>query len=514
MSNEEQDPTRLLIGKIRECVIDGKWKLLESHWKKDNGGVLRPSSSVWNTFYEIKDENGEIVKNHICCIQCKKVYKYLPANGTSKLLNHQKSCLNKSILKSQSQDGNVANVVVRENRYMDDLLPEDRLILKKACSEFIIRDMRPINALFGNGLHKLLKSYVYICIKYNGLQNSPLDYLPTHHTVANDIRSQHEQVKKNLLLLLNPVFLDSDKAYGGAICLDLWTDNYRKITYMGVAIHFVNSDFELNSRIIANKALDSNKPKTGEYLKEVITSILAVYGMDINSKLITFVTDRGSNVKKALEFNTRLNDAPHFLHNTVGLILKKGRPQEVYMVCKQIVAHVKHAELNYLFAPTLKQSFEIRWNSALEMFISILENWDKLMEVLNERNENNLIGDVQLDEIADLVNLLTPFRNATLHLESRTKVTLHLSVVFYKIIEKHLQPVSTDSPLTIEAKMNCRQYFLEAIFNDGMIHIQHKLAIFLHPSLKMLNKMTAVEQRHVKQEVRFSLIVFILIHII
>lgn len=363
--------------------------------------------------------------------------------------------------------------------------------------------MRPVYALYGVGLHALLKAYAYICIKNNGISHEPLDYLPTRNTVVADVKSQHERVREKLLPILYSAFLEPVKACGGAVCLDLWSDNHRGISYMGVTVHFIDQNFKLNARVIANRALSPEKSKTGDYVKRVLSTILAEYQIDINSKLITFVTDRGSNIKKALENRTRHNDAPHFLHNTVGKILKAGRPQIIYSTCKKLVAHIKHAGLNSLFNPALKQALEIRWNYALGMFISVKANWNKLHEILNERNETHLLEGLNIDEISDLINLLSPFRDASVNLESRKKPTLHLCCIFYKIIGNHIQPNLNDSPIIKEAKDNCRQYYLETLMADDMLQIQHKLAIFLHPSLKMLRKMTPIEQKLVHDEVRF-----------
>lgn len=510
MANNEEETVSLLISNIRECVLEGKWTLREARWKKGTDGSRRITSIAWNTFYEIEDDSGTVIKDHVCCLQCKKVYKFQQINGTSKLISHQTSCLRKCIdeFPKASENGRT-----RDNKYMSDLSPEDRMMLTNACAQLIVRDMRPINALYGHGTRSLLKSYAYICIKYNAIKNDPLDYLPTHRTVAAKVISQYDRVKLALTPILHESFSEAGQA-GGAVCLDLWTDNYRKVSYMGVTIHFIDNKFKLHARVIANKALCPNRSKTGQYVKEVLTGILAEYGIDVNSKMITFVTDRGSNIKKALEHNTRLNDAPHFMHNTVKNLLKEGRPKKVCDDCKNLVAHVKHSELNFLFDPTLKQSIDIRWNSALDMFSSVLNNWDKIQEVLTERNELRLMEDVKEEDVRDLVNLLTPFRNATLNLESRKKPTLHLVCIFYKIIENHLRPKPNDSLLISEAKQNCEQYFLETLITDNMVQVQHRMALFLHPCLKRLRKMTPLEQNQVYQEVRVTCTLALYIHTI
>lgn len=177
---------------IRKNIEDGKWKLQESRWRQDNGRG-RVQSAAWNTFYGIKDENGVLVEKYVCCIYCKMVYKYTQEFGTSKLLKHQKSCLKKCVDKSKScLEKGIEIEQPKENRYNTDLSPDDKLLLTKACSEFVIRDMRPLNALYGKGLHALLSAYTYTCTKYNGLDRNPIEYLPSHHTVARNVQLKSE----------------------------------------------------------------------------------------------------------------------------------------------------------------------------------------------------------------------------------------------------------------------------------------------------------------------------------
>lgn len=494
----------LLISRIRECVQDGTWSLKESRWRQPTcKSDSRAHSSVWNTFYDIFDDDDKLVEDYVCCFSCKKIYKHLSANGTSKLLRHQNVCLQQSLKTAESTENN-EEPAGRTNRYLNDLLPEDKLLISKACSELIIRDLRPVNALYGDGINALLKTYAYICIKYNGLRNSPKEYLPSRHTVSRDLIRQYDKVKEKLKPMLTNLFVDSNDACGAAIGLDVWTDEFRKISYIGATIHYINNEFELCTRVIDNKPLKTNVSKTGQYLLEEIGNILQEYNIDINSNLITFVTDRGSNIVKALEKYTRHNDGPHFLHNTVGKIFLSGRPQQLLQTCTKLVTYIKQAGLNDLFSPSLKSYVETRWNSVLNEFDSIEKNWETLKEELERRNKLHFLNDINRNELQDMIQFLTPFRNATLQMESSKKVTIYWCCVFYKILEKHLMVKQGDSSIVAESKENCSQYYFQNLLEDKMIQIQHLLAVYLHPSLKSLNKMTPIEQRQVNQEVHLT----------
>lgn len=72
----------------------------------------------------------------------------------------------------------------------------------------------------------------------------------------------------------------------------------------------------------------------------------------------------------------------------------------------------------------------------------------------------------------------------------------------YKVIMSHLQLNSDDPVIVSEAKDNCLQYFVETMVESNMLTDIHKMAMFLHPSFKRLNKMTAMEKAHIMNEVR------------
>lgn len=76
--------------KVSEYIASGKFQLKTSH-RQEKG-----ASPVWSTFLDVIDES-DVVTSFVSCSMCKKLYKYVPKNGTSGLLNHQKKCLDMSL---------------------------------------------------------------------------------------------------------------------------------------------------------------------------------------------------------------------------------------------------------------------------------------------------------------------------------------------------------------------------------------------------------------------------------
>jgi hypothetical protein len=53
---------------------------------------------------------------------------------------------------------------------------------------------------------------------------------------------------------------------GGAITLDLWSDVYRKINYLGVIVHYV-ANGKLKDRVLCTREFDNDMKKLETILK-------------------------------------------------------------------------------------------------------------------------------------------------------------------------------------------------------------------------------------------------------
>lgn len=276
-----------------------------------------------------------------------------------------------------------------------------------------------VNALLGSGLHELLETYANLRHQYYQPGVLPQQLLPSVNAVSGRITRRGNRINEKLKLILQKQF--SSNGAGGAICADIWHDKFKKIDYICVTVHYVDDDFQLTVRIIAHKALDPNKSKTGAYLKTEILAILLKYGIDpYRCKNIVFVTDRGGNLKKALDDFHCQNCGPHFISNTVNESIVPKQPKraaEVLAICKKIVSEVKNAGKNQQFHPSLKMAIMIRWNSAAAMFESVSLNWDRIVDYLTAANLLHIMNDLVKQELDELLRFLKPFRKASLALQ-------------------------------------------------------------------------------------------------
>lgn len=162
------------------------------------------------------------------------------------------------------------------------------------------------------------------------------------------------------------------KKYGGAISLDCWTDKARRATFFGLTIHFMSLENErlvLNDRVLLIRELAVEK-KDGDYLKEKVIEYVNEFELfPYIENNIVFVSDRGSNLVKAMSSFQHTNCFSHMIHNTATKLLDKN---QTVSIVTSIVKYFKSNGHNALFETILKSNVSTRWNSVhmmLESFI-------------------------------------------------------------------------------------------------------------------------------------------------
>lgn len=135
---------------------------------------------------------------------------------------------------------------------MQDLTVGDRVEVMKSCLDFVIMDIRPIAALGGQGLHSLLGTFARLCVKYNGFDKDPGEYLPGATAISDQINEQSEMIKGKIGARLRHVFTNNE--IGGALCIDIYTDS-NGTSYLGVVAHYVDESFSINTRVLATRPL-------------------------------------------------------------------------------------------------------------------------------------------------------------------------------------------------------------------------------------------------------------------
>src|SRR5437763_14920190 len=117
------------------------------------------------------------------------------------------------------------------------------------------------------------------------------DLLPHPTTISRNVMKAAEAIKSSLAVRLTNVFQKT----GGAFTSDLWTDDYNKISYISLTVHYIE-DWDLKEQVLAAVKFPENN-HTAENIRRIVFNILRGYNLfpNINMKRYVFVTDSGSN---------------------------------------------------------------------------------------------------------------------------------------------------------------------------------------------------------------------------
>lgn len=451
--------------KINENVYSTRDKLLEGNASK------RFKSPIWSICHEILDEDGKLVPQAIYCIKCKRVFKYNSrSNGTTQILNH--GCLNN--VNQTKIDG--------FGTTKKNIAQTDKDKLKESAVSFVSKDLRPFEALSGDGLFDLLKVCVNIGAKYGNLEDSELKSLiPNPPTVSRWTGEIAKVLREALYRELYRIVTEA----GIAFTTDVWTDNFRQLSYLVITAHFVDSEIGseklvLRDQTICLNALDVCEKKTGQYLAEVINYVLEEIGIIYLKDKMVLVTDRGTNIISAgniLKIN-RLNCYDHLLNNVVGHVCKIDLIEAVLKPVRSLVKFIKIGGHNNKLKKGLKSHCPTRWNTQHAMGSSVEENFDQLEIILDELNESHRLTAINRLYLKEILGFLRIFNSISVEMEKSHRPTLFLVWPATKRIDKFLKPTQIDSVLLQKMKNVARSYLKK--------NKLHRIATFLHPQLKSL----------------------------
>jgi len=92
----------------------------------------------------------------------------------------------------------------------------------------------------------------------------------------------------------------------------MWTDDYRKISYISLTVHYMDETWQIKDQILAASKFPDVR-HTADNIKKVILGILKGYNLipDSSIERYMFVTDSASNFISAFK---GLNNIPYFAH--------------------------------------------------------------------------------------------------------------------------------------------------------------------------------------------------------
>lgn len=332
---------------------------------------------------------------------------------------------------------------------------DDKDRVRDKCVDMCAKDLRPFATVGGEGFKDLAQELINIGVKYGPLEAK--DVLPHPSTVARSLRERANQIRATLIPKLKEAIATKELS----MTMDLWTDNYRKVHYMtATSSHIIEEDGEW--KLQANVLITTKFPdvsKTGANIKEELLGQLAEIGISSEDLFkVTFVTDQGSNIKKALQMYDRLPCLAHCLNTVLRHtfheenFLKTEVPQ-VYaaiQTVRKIVGLMKRSGLVSRLERTLHQDVDTRWSSIYTMLNSIHKQQDGVLQLLRDSERVDLANNYNADLVAEMIAFLKPFKEATDDLEGEAEPTLPLAVPWIFSLRSHCGVSVDDSEVRLQ----------------------------------------------------------------
>lgn len=314
-----------------------------------------------------------------------------------------------------------------------------------------------------------------------------------------------DEKRNALVYTLNDVLNESTIA----MTTDMWTDDYRKVSYLTITCHFINNDVELVNRTLTTAMFPLEEAKTGENIRrEILRLLVTRFGLHASAlNKIIWVTDQGTNIKLALRPYQRLDCIDHILntvlrHGLDATELSKpdSAPEIADTICaaKALVQYVKQSGLAAQLSTTLKQMVDTRFSSVYLTLTSIQAIYQELYEKLADRGESARIDSIAQETLGFLIDFLKPFCECQRELEGDKYPTINRVILWVERLKRHCQPNAFDSP---------QQAVLRKRHGDWLerkvcIHNLHKIALFLWPKFNQLRMLSPSDRNAVYAHVR------------
>lgn len=447
-------------------------------------------SDVWKSLNEIFDDKENKLVNFVACSYCSTALRY----DSKKLGNNH--------LKSHIDNHRATTSISRFLKREKEFSSADKRTVLESFIDFVTLDLRPFNSVNGTGMVKLLHTFMKLGSMYGCLEQEAIQrVLPCVSTISRNIESMANQKMSALRDELKSVLLNGQTI---AITVDLWQDKYKRISYLGMTSHYYierNNATALHDKIVCMKPLEPGVTKNANFIRQQIQSKLENLHINDFIDQIAFVTDRGSNIRKALNEMQRINCFPHFLNNIVKVACQIDVVKCIIDRCKSLVRYFKITGLNNLLPTALVSGCDTRFNYIHFTFKSILKNWDKIDEILRGLNEIGRLECIAYLELKALNEYLAEFDEWTRLASASKKASLYTVWIGIHAILQHTRISESDHAIVTLMKVKAFNYIQKKFVLTKL----HRFATILHPVYKTLKFASFEQIRQTHMELRREL---------
>ncbi|XP_031639538.1 zinc finger BED domain-containing protein DAYSLEEPER-like [Contarinia nasturtii] len=358
----------------------------------------------------------------------------------------------------------------------------EKFIFARRLLVWFCRDLLPFNVVSKPGFLDFFKSL-----------NRKGDDIPSRTTISNmALDDMFSILKKKLISNLKET---QDHC---CISFDMWTDNYRRISYITYTCHYITSEWKLQSRVLKTSMFEH--PHTCSRIAENFHSMISEYA--IEQKEIIAITDEASNVigavdqmglkripciahkiNRLIQYDLlikgqdidevtevirkvrRIQKALLFSYGALIKIAKGERQRQVLELLEEITNIEDALDADERFSiqeltrgpvgvDGLKSISNVRWNCIHKICSAHFKNADIVRKCLEQREEYDLIltrSEIKLlERLADVLDVFNTF---TKYIQGNSYPTLNSLILFYVEIKQGLEQIQRRNICEIISKV-------------------------------------------------------------
>lgn len=167
---------------ILEAIESGQYTVREPDDKKKYSQAV-----TWALFRLIFDENSVQIADHFFCIRCHVIFNLSLSKSGQCLKRHAEKC------EVPVNTSSMHDFFVPELHHTKRLkiTQEDRSMIRDAAIAYIVKDMRPIISINGEGMGSLLSKMTYVGAKYGHISEEAMprtNLIPSRQPVRISLR--------------------------------------------------------------------------------------------------------------------------------------------------------------------------------------------------------------------------------------------------------------------------------------------------------------------------------------
>jgi hypothetical protein len=333
---------------------------------------------------------------------------------------------------------------------------DDLKILKRKEVEYCVEGYQSFRAVEHSGLKELLQTCVDFGARYGKFDIG--ETLAKRSAVSRETVRMAADVKKQLAEVLKEPIEDGSVS----LCLDLYTDDYRKKAYLDVHATWVARDFTMKHAALAVRHFGTIA-HTAENILAAVSGILREFGLSEHDTPVT--TDHGSNVVAALRNSVRLDCVCHRLHTVLDTAWRDTKNDEPEAATYEtsvsdLCRYVKQATgLQEQLPMSLKHGGDTRpWVSMCRRAESVECSYEALVKLLTARDRLETVANVNRTLNREVLDITKSAKQVFEALQGINTPTLQLVAPSYYLLRKQLQANPRETKPSAKFRQNMAKY--------------------------------------------------------